>query len=138
MGLRPSESLKREAGRGFAPGPAEASSQTILQARSTTLAQILPSYIIPSRSFWSSSTTISAPVRKTSIATSRSFSSTTSDVWDYKLPTHVSSVSTPQVFRRQTPFIYYPGFATPTIKVECIMVSCRPPNAFQVPTYSLQ
>ena len=81
-----------------------ASSQTILQARSTTLAQIPPSYIIPSRSLRSSSTTISTPLRKTSIATSRSFSSTASDVWD-KVPVHVSSASTLPVFRRQAPFI---------------------------------
>ena len=84
--------------------PIGASSQTILQARSTTLAQILPSYIIPSRSFRSSSTVISAPLRKTSIATSRSFSSTACDVWD-KLPVHVSSASKLPVFRRQAPFI---------------------------------
>ena len=72
---------------GAAPlDPTEASSQTILQARSTTIVQILPSYIIPSRSLWSSSTTISAPLRKTSIATSISFSSTTSDVWDVSCP----------------------------------------------------
>ena len=45
--------------------PTGASSRTILWARSTTLAQNLPSYIIPSRSLRSSSTTISAPLRKT-------------------------------------------------------------------------
>ena len=38
----------------FRLDPTEASSQTILQARSTTLAQILPSYIIPFRSLRSS------------------------------------------------------------------------------------
>ena len=79
--------------------------QTILQApRATTLARILPSYIIPPRSLRSSSTAISAPLRKTSLATSRSFSSTASDVWD-DLLVHVSSASTLPVFRRQTPFI---------------------------------
>ena len=40
-----------------------ASSQAILQAHSTRLAQILPSYITPTRSLRSSSTTISAPLR---------------------------------------------------------------------------
>ena len=63
------------------------------------LAQILPRYI-PSRSLRSSSSiTISAPFRKTSMATSKSFSSTASRVWN-KLPTHVSSALTLPVFRR--------------------------------------
>ena len=130
----PPESLTRV----FAPGPNWASSQTILQVRSTTLAQILPSYIIPSRSLRSSSTTISAPMRKTSIGTSRSFSSTASDVWD-KLPVHVSSASTLPVFRRQAPFYSF----MPTLdslhrpsKSEFITVSCRPPNAFQPSAYN--
>ena len=68
-GLRPPESLTR----GLPLDPTGASSHTILKARSTTLAQIFPSYIILSRSLRSSSTTISAPMRKTSIATSRFF-----------------------------------------------------------------
>ena len=45
--------------------PTGVCSQTILQVRSTTLAQILQSYIIPSRSLRSSSTTMSAPLRET-------------------------------------------------------------------------
>ena len=98
--LSPSESLTWSS----ALGPHWSKLPDHFTARSTTLAQILPSYIIPSRSLRSSSTTISAPLRKTSIATSRSSSSTASDVWD-KLPVHVSSASTLPVFRRQALFI---------------------------------
>ena len=78
------------------------------------LAQILPRYT-PSRSLRSSpSITISAPLRKTSMATSKSFSSTASQVWN-KLPTHISSALTLPVFRRQAsqaPFVPWciPGF----------------------------
>ena len=59
-----------------------ASSQTVLQARSTH-AQIILNYIIPSQSLRSSF--IATLSRKTSITTLRSFLSTASDVWD-KLP----------------------------------------------------
>ena len=66
QGISSPESLTR----GFALDPTGASSQTIsIQARSNTLARILPSYIMPSRSLRSSSTTIFASLRKTSIAT---------------------------------------------------------------------
>ena len=80
------------------------------------LAQILPRYI-PSRSLRSSSSiTISAPFRKTSMATSKSFSSTASRVWN-KLPTHVSSALTLPVFRRHHKHHFfldaYPGFTAP-------------------------
>ena len=101
--------------------PTEASSQTILQARSTTLAQILPSYIIPSRSLWSSSTTISAPLRNKSIATSTFFHPPHhSDVWDiscppmFSLPRHCKfSEGKHHLFLHA-----YHGFTTLTIKVE--------------------
>ena len=79
-----------------------ASSQTILQARSSKLAQILPSYGI----LYSITPVLlyNHICRKTSIATLRSFSFTASAVWD-RLPVHVSSVATLPVFRRQAPFI---------------------------------
>jgi hypothetical protein len=90
------------------------------------LAQILPRYI-PSRSLRSSSSiTISAPLRKTSMATSKSFSSTASQVWN-KLPTHISSALTLPVFRRHLKHHLfldaYPGFTAPTIKIDCITPS---------------
>ena len=86
------------------------------------LAQILPRYI-PSRSLWSSSSlTISAPLRKTSMATSKSFSSTASQVWK-KLPPHISSASTLPVFRRHLKHHLFPGFTAPTIKIDCITPS---------------
>ena len=85
--------------------PTGASSQTILQACSTPLAQILPNNIIPSRSLRSPLQPNLATLRKTSISTSRSFSSTASDVWD-ELPVHVSTASTLPVFRRQAPLFY--------------------------------
>ena len=90
------------------------------------LAQILPRYT-PSRSLRSSSSiTISAPLRKTSMATSKSFSSTASRVWN-RLPTHVSSASTLPVFRGHFKHHFfldaYPGFTAPTIKIESIMPS---------------
>ena len=95
------------------------------------LAQILPRYIIPSRTLRSSSTTISPPLRKTSIATSRSFSSTASDVWD-KLPLHVSSASALPVFgKASTIYSFMPTMDSlhrPS-KSEFLRVSCRPPNA---------
>jgi hypothetical protein len=63
------------------------------------LAEILPRYT-PSRPLRSSgSVTISAPLRKTSMVSSKSFSSAASTVWN-KLPGHLSSVKTLPVFRR--------------------------------------
>ena len=60
------------------------------------------------------------------MATSKSFSSTASRVWN-KLPTHVSSALTLPVFRshlKQHLFIdAYPGFTAPTIRIESIMPS---------------
>ena len=56
------------------------------------LAEILPRYT-PSRSLRSSaSTTISVPLRKTSIVFSKSFSSVASNIWN-KLPGHLSQLS---------------------------------------------
>ena len=59
------------------------------------LAEILPRYT-PSRS--SASTIISAPLRKTSMAFSKSFSSVASNIWN-KLPGHLSSVPALPAFR---------------------------------------
>ena len=55
----------------------------------------------------SSSVTISAPFRKTSMVTSKSFSSTASRVWN-KLPTHVSFALTLPVFRRHLKAQFFP------------------------------
>ena len=90
------------------------------------LAQILLRYT-PSRSLRSSSSiTISAPLRKTSMATSKSFSSTASRVWN-KLPAFISSALTLPVFRRHLKHHLfldaYPGFTAPTIKIESITPS---------------
>ena len=56
------------------------------------------------------------------MATSKSFSSTASHVMN-ELPTHVSFALTLPVFRRHLKhhsFLdAYPGFTTPTIKIEC-------------------
>ena len=63
------------------------------------LAEILPRYT-PSRSLRSSaSTTISVPLRKTSMVFSKSFSSVASNIWN-KLPGHLSSVPTLPAFRK--------------------------------------
>ena len=63
-----------------------------------------------------------------SMASSKSFSSTASRVWN-KLPTHVSSALTLPVFRRHLKHHFfldaYPGFPPPTIKVESIMPSTK-------------
>ena len=73
--------------------------KVLLHQQPLYLAQILPRYT-PSRSLRSSSSiTISAPLRKTSMTTSKSFSSTASQVWN-KLPAHISSALTLPVFRR--------------------------------------
>ena len=90
------------------------------------LAQILPIYT-PSRSLRSSSSiTISAPLRKTSMATSKSFSSTASRVWN-RLPTHVSSASTLPVSRKHLKHHFflnvYPGFTAQTLIIEGTMPS---------------
>ena len=87
------------------------------------LAKILPRYT-PSWSLRSSSSiTISAPFRKTSMATSKSFSSTPSLVWN-KLPTHVSSALKLPVFRWHLKHHFfldaYSGFTVPTIRIEGI------------------
>ena len=109
--------------RAFPLDPTGASSQTILQARSTTLAQILPSYIKPSRSLRSSLQpcnhicTIEGNI-------SRSVSSNASDVWD-KLPVHVSSASTPvlypllDVFPFQFQFRYWWCISIPFLLSVC-------------------
>ena len=83
-----------------------ASSQTMYRLALPRLLKFLQVILNLLDPFRSSSTTISAPLRKTSIATSRSFSSTASDVCD-KLPVHVSSASTLPVFRRQAPFLAF-------------------------------
>ena len=63
------------------------------------LAEILPRYT-PSRSLRSSaSTTISVPLRKTSMVFSKSFSSVASNIWN-KLPGHLSSAPTLLAFRK--------------------------------------
>ena len=63
------------------------------------LAEILQRYT-RSRSLRSSaSTTISVPLRKTSMVFSKSFSSVASNIWN-KLPGHLSSVSTLPAFRK--------------------------------------
>ena len=93
------------------------------------LAQILPR-CTPSRSLRSflfhSHISDSAPLRKTSMATSKSFSSTASQVWN-KLPAHISSALTLPVFRRHLKHHLfldaYPGFTAPTIKIESITPS---------------
>ena len=90
------------------------------------LAQILPRYT-PQRSLRSpSSITISAQLRRTSMATSKSFSSTASQVWN-KLPTHIFSALTLPVFRRHLKHHLfldaYPDFTVPTIKIDSITPS---------------
>ena len=62
------------------------------------LAEILPRYT-PSRSLRSSGSTISAPLRKTSMVSLKSFSSVASSIWN-KLPGYLSSVQTLLVFRK--------------------------------------
>ena len=98
----------------------------VLHHQPLYLAQILLRYT-PSRSLRSStSITISAPMRKTSMATSKSFLSTASRVWN-RLPIHVSSALTLLVFRRHLKHHFFldafPGFTAPTIKIESIMPS---------------
>ena len=99
------------------------------------LAQILPRYT-PSRSLWSSSSiTISAPLRKTSMATSKSFSSTASQVWN-KLPTHISSALT-CLFSEGISGTICSWMHTRVSmhQPSNLIVSHRPPNAFQPSAY---
>ena len=70
------------------------------------IAKILPRYT-PSRSLQSSaSTTISVPLRKTSIVFSKLFSSVASNIWN-KLPGHLSSVPTLPAFRNRLKYHLY-------------------------------
>ena len=86
------------------------------------LAQILPRYT-SSRSLRSSfSITISALLRRTSIANSKPFSSTASCVWN-KLPTHVSSALTLPVFRKYLKHHFFPDAYPGFITIESIMPS---------------
>ena len=97
------------------------------------IVQILPRYT-PSRSLRpSSSITISAPFRKTSMATSKSFSSThlVSGITSpsmFPLPSSSSALTLP-VFRRHLKHHFfldaYPGFTVPTIWIESIMPSTQ-------------
>lgn len=82
------------------------------------LAEILPRYA-PSRSLRSfGSTTISAPLRKTSMVSLKSFSSVASSIWN-KLPGYLSSVETLPVSRKHLKhhlFLQtYHGFTPPAI-----------------------
>ena len=85
--------------------------------QSSYLAEILPRYT-PSRSLRSSaSTTISVPLRKTSMVSSKSFSSVASNIRN-KLPGHMSSVSTLPAFRKHLKYHLflqtYNGSITPS------------------------
>ena len=94
------------------------------------LAQILPRYTLLRFLRSSSSITISAPFRKTSMATSKSFSSTASRVWN-KLLSHVSSALALPVFRRHLKhhFTLMPTLVSLYQPSE-LKLSCRHPNAF--------
>ena len=95
-GLCPSESLTR----GFATGPHMG--QAPRPFHRLALSRLLQLFWVILYLLDHFCTTISAPLRK--IATSKSFSSTASHVWD-ELPVRVSSALTLPVFRRQAPFI---------------------------------
>ena len=117
----------------FSLDPTRASSQTILQARSTTLAQISLSYIKPFRSLRSSSTTISAPLRKTlqNLFHSMHLISGRSCLSMFPLPRRCQfSEGEHHLF-----FDSYLGLHQPS-KSEFIKVSCRLPNAFQPSAYN--
>ena len=80
------------------------------------LAEMPPRYT-PSRSLRSSdSTTISVPLRKTSMVFSKSFSSVASNIWN-KLPGNLSSLPTLPAFRKHLKYYLflqtYNGFITP-------------------------
>ena len=63
------------------------------------LASLIPKYV-PARALRSSSAlSICVPPRKTTIATSKPFSSVASNIWNF-LPTHLSSIPTLPAFRR--------------------------------------
>ena len=72
----------------------------VLQSQQPSyLAVLIPRYA-PVRSLQSSSSlSISVPLRKTSMATSRSFSSVVPKIWN-SLPSHLSSIPTLPAFRR--------------------------------------
>ena len=85
--------------------------------------------------FTSSSINISAPLRKTSMATSKSFSSTASQVWN-KLPIHISSALTLPVFRRHLKHHLFLGAYWVSLhQPSKFIISHRPPNAFQPSAY---
>ena len=100
------------------------------------LAEILPRYT-PSRSLRSSaSTTMSVPLRKTSMVFSKSFSSVASNIWN-KLPGHLSYPSQlSSAFRKHLKYTTF--FSRPTMalitqppRLFSPVTSCRPHSAFQ-------
>ena len=97
-----------------------------LQVHSTTLAQILPTYIIPSRSLRSSSITISTPLPLQDLFHSLHLMSGISCLSMFPLPRRCKfSEGKHQLFLHVTlDSLHLPS------KSELIAVSCRPPNAF--------
>ena len=88
----------------------------VLQSQQPSyLAALIPRYT-PVRSLRSSSSLfICVPLRKTSMATSRSFSSVAAKFWN-ALPGHPSSIPTLPAFRRGLKHLFlraYPGSRTP-------------------------
>ena len=106
--------------------------------QSSYLAEILIRYT-PSRSLRSSaSTTISVPLRKTSVVLSKSFSSVASNIWN-KLPGHLSSLPTLPAFRKHFKYQLFQG-ATIALsrqppRLLSPVTSCRPHSAFQRSAY---
>ena len=86
----------------------------LLQSQQPSYLAVLISRYAPVRSLWSSSSlSIGAPLRKTSMATSRSFSTVAPKIWN-SLPTHLSSTPTLPAFRRHHIFLRaFPGSRTP-------------------------
>ena len=98
------------------------------------LASLIPKYV-PARALRSSSAlSICVPSHKTTIATSKSFSSVASNIWN-SLPNHLSSIPTLPAFRRALKhhifLLAYPDSGAKSDKIkpaECITLRDTPPT----------
>ena len=98
------------------------------------LASLIPKYV-PARALRSSSAlSIYVPPRKTTIATSKSFSSVASNIWN-SLPNHLSSIPTLPAFRRVLKhhlfLLAYPDSSAKSGKIkpaQCITLRDTPPT----------
>ena len=107
--------------------------------QSAYLASFIPKYVPVQALRSSSSLSLCVPPRKTTMATSKSFSSVASNIWN-ALPNHVSSISTLPAFRRALKhhlyLLVYPDSSAISGKIkpaQCITLPDTAPTTASAP-----